>query len=168
MVLFAADLHLGQRTVCRWRQQFSSVEEHDAVVTENILRQLNKNTVLYLLGDVVISWSGWNSIRAFRDTGAKVILIPGNHCTERFSMSRLAVEYDEIHASLCKYGMWLTHQPLHPDHLRGKLCVHGHLHDKVIEDDRYLCVSLEQTGYRAISLDEVRQIFSNRDMLASV
>lgn len=31
----------------------------------------------------------------------------------------------------------------------------AHLHDKVIEDERYIGVSLEQTGYRLIHHDEI-------------
>jgi calcineurin-like phosphoesterase family protein len=160
--LLAADLHLGHENAAIYRKRFFDPAHHDEIITENILSQLNKRTTLYLLGDVAITEDSFKYIRRFKATGARVILIPGNHCTERVSMLRLSIEYDEVHASLSKFGCWLTHQPIHPDHLRGRLCIHGHLHESVINDPRYLNVSLEQSDFQPVSLDRVREIFSHR------
>jgi calcineurin-like phosphoesterase family protein len=53
-------------------------------------------------------------------------------------------------------GILLTHIPVHPSQLRrGVLNVHGHLHARTINDPRYVCVSLEQTGFRPVRLDQL-------------
>jgi calcineurin-like phosphoesterase family protein len=162
MNFHAADLHFGQSNVCKYRTHFSSVQEHDTVIFENILRQLNKRSTLYLHGDICFSEESLKYIEQFRETGATVILIGGNHCTDKIPLKRLCEVYSAVYFYQNKYGFTLSHMPLHPEHLRGKLNVHGHLHDKVIDDPRYLNVSLEQTNYHALSLDHIREIFSER------
>jgi calcineurin-like phosphoesterase family protein len=162
MNLHAGDLHFGQANVCRFRTQFSSVQEHDTIIFENILRQLNKRTTLYLHGDICLSEDSLKYIEQFRATGAAVILIGGNHCTDKVSFKRLAEVYSAVYFYKNKYGFTLSHMPLHPEHLRGKLNVHGHLHDLIIDDPRYLNVSLENTNYHAISLDQIRETFAER------
>lgn len=160
--MFAADLHLGQKNVSRFRTQFFSVEDHDQTVVDNILHTINKRTTLYLLGDIAFTKESLDYLKLIRHYCNRLILIPGNHCTEKISMETLVRYYDEIHASLSAYGFWLTHQPIHGEHLRGRLCVHGHLHDQFVNDSRYVCVSLEHTLYHPISLTQIREIFDNR------
>lgn len=161
-LLFVSDLHLGQPSLLKYRTRFASVEEHDNTILENILPRLNKNTMLYILGDAVIGEAGFRVIRAFRATGAKVVLLLGNHCTESMHIMRLISEFDAIHGSVDLHGIWLTHQPIHADHLRGRVCVHGHEHEGLVNDPRYVNVCLEHTGFQAITLEEIRAIFLQR------
>ena len=52
--------------------------------------------------------------------------------------------------------MMLTHIPIHPGQLnRFDANIHGHIHDRKIDDKRYVNVSVEQINYTPISLDEV-------------
>ena len=71
-------------------------------------------------------------------------------------------------------GFMLTHIPVHPDSLgRGKVNIHGHIHERVVmrdvavetgigmfmeraPDPRYINVCVEQIDYRPVSLDELR------------
>lgn len=74
-----------------------------------------------------------------------------------------------------RWGLWLTHVPV-PDYelYRGN-CIHGHLHNKVVQDlslldhesdysdqditdRRYFCVSCEQLDYKPISLEQIKEI----------
>jgi calcineurin-like phosphoesterase family protein len=160
--LFAADLHLGHANVSKFRKQFSSPEEHDSVIYENIMRQLCKRTTLYLLGDVCLSVGSLKYIQGFRSITDRVILIGGNHCTDNIRMNQLVETYSEIHFYKNKYGFTLSHMPIHADHLRNRLNVHGHLHDLTIDDPRYINVSLEQIDFRPISLQTIREIFYQR------
>jgi calcineurin-like phosphoesterase family protein len=59
--------------------------------------------------------------------------------------------------SLVKYkGFWLTHAPIHPDELRGKMNVHGHVHTKTLADNRYFNVSCENVGYKPVCFDDIK------------
>lgn len=160
--LYAADLHFGQGSVCKFRKQFSSPEEHDSVIYENIARKLCKRTTLYLLGDICFSTGSLKYIKGFREIADNVILIGGNHCTDNVTMKQLVDVFAQIHFYKNKHGFTLSHMPIHAEHLRNRLNVHGHLHDLVIDDSRYLSVSLEQINFEPISLDSIRDIFHQR------
>lgn len=162
MILLVGDLHFGDKRVRKHRPQFNSVEEHDEFVARNIIEQCSKRTTLYVLGDAVITEDGLPYMDRIRDVVQNVILIPGNHCTENLPMSTLVNHFDAVHGTKAKFGAWLTHQPIHGDHLRGRLCIHAHLHSTVIPDGRYFCVSLEQNNYKAFDLEQIRDIYLNR------
>lgn len=160
--LFAADLHFGQGTVCKFRKQFSSPEEHDSIIYENIMRKLCKRTTLYLLGDVCFTVGSLNYIRGFKEVTNSVILIGGNHCTDNVTFNQLAEVFTQVYFYRNKYGFTLSHMPIHSEHLRNKLNVHGHLHNLTIDDPRYMSVSLEQINYEPVSLDTIREVFHQR------
>lgn len=161
-IFFSSDLHLGDPLILKHRPHFSSIEQHDQTICNNILSVLHKRAVLYLLGDIILGPSGFEIIREFRATGATVILILGNHDTEHYSLQQLVPEFDAIHGSLSKFGMWLTHIPLHQDHLRDRACVHGHEHRLLVDDPRFYNVVPEYNDYMPVSLDHIRDAFRLR------
>jgi calcineurin-like phosphoesterase family protein len=160
--LFAADLHFGQETVVKYRNHFKSSLEHDSIIYENISRQLNKKTTLYLLGDLCFSKDSLKYLKGFKELCHSVVVIGGNHCTEKISVVDLYESVSQVHFYKNKYGFTLSHMPIHPEHLRGKLNVHGHLHTDLVKDPRYVCVSLEHTNYKAMSLTQIREVFRSR------
>ena len=97
--------------------------------------------------------------------GAKKILICGNQDLDHHTMKDLVEAYDEVYA-LKKYKeFWLSHAPIHPDELRGKVNIHGHTHYHNIADDRYVNVSMEQINYTPIELHEIRaKIYKEKDI----
>lgn len=167
-VWIAGDLHLGHKNVCRFRSRFASPENHDAFVVDLVLGKGGKRNHLLLLGDCFFTAESLNALRDFRKAYGKITIVLGNHDTdnsERKENIRTMVKddlVDDIHASMNKYGMLWSHIPVHPDELRGKISVHAHMHDRVIDDPRYVCLSLEQTGYRMVDLNHVRKLVEDR------
>ena len=96
-------------------------------------------------------------------TAFKKVLILGNHCTERnnITVSDLSEAFDEIHGVLKYKEFWLTHTPMHPVELRGKMNIHGHVHRHSINDPRYINVCPEVCNYSPISLHEIRKNIEN-------
>lgn len=149
----AADLHLGHKNVTRLRPQFSSVAEHDNYVKAKIEATITKRDVLCLLGDIAFTYDGLLWIKSLP---CKTILVVGNHDTENdITMKDLAEAYDEVYSSLTKKDCLLTHQPVHPLHIRKKFNIHGHLHSHLITDPRYFNVSIEHTNYGLIPFNQV-------------
>lgn len=153
-VWFISDIHAGHKNLTKWRP-FDTEEEHFNLVKENYHKVVTKRDHVYFLGDIAFNqerlWdiSGW--------AGEKKILVCGNHDTEHLHMRDLANAFDEVH-SLVKYKeFWLSHAPVHPDELRGKVNIHGHCHEHLIDDYRYINVCLEHTDYSPISLEKIRK-----------
>ena len=160
-VWFLSDLHGGHKNICKFRTEFSSEEEHWNVIKENYHSVVTKRDHVYFLGDVCFTQERLDDLATW--TAEKKILILGNHCSsEKIHIRELVKVFDDIH-SLFKYkGMWLSHAPLHPDELRGKVNVHGNCHYHQVGDPRYLNVCLEHTNYKPISLESVKKTINER------
>jgi calcineurin-like phosphoesterase family protein len=103
----------------------------------------------------------------------KVVLIKGNH--DKAALSVYSYHFEDVRAAheltVGDDTFILTHVPVHPDSLghwkekkvRWKGNIHGHLHTERIDDPRYLCVSVEQTEYEPIHLDQVLYYFGGKD-----
>ncbi|UVD41928.1 putative metallo-dependent phosphatase [Klebsiella phage KPN8] len=151
---FAGDFHLGDPSIIKYRKQFKTVKEHDEFIADTILVKPRDHDILTIVGDGFIKPESLFILKKFP---YKKHLIPGNHCMEKgVKVTDLAAFFDVVTGSFkWKSGFFVSHEPQHPDHLRGRINIHAHLHDKVIEDERYIGVSLEQTGYRLIHHDEI-------------
>jgi calcineurin-like phosphoesterase family protein len=45
---------------------------------------------------------------------------------------------------------------MHPQELRGKINVHGHMHRDAIQDPRYVNVNVDFTGMKPVLLDDIK------------
>lgn len=172
-----ADLHFEHPGIVKERdgirnRPYDTVEEHDEAVIERWNGRVKPKDKVYVIGDVCMKKAGLQKVA--RLNGVKH-LIKGNH--DIFELH----DYDKLFYNINAYRVFqeeqfiVSHIPVHPMELsRFKFNVHGHLHDKVvmrhsemlgsIVDKRYLCVSLEQTGFAPVSLDEVLTIREDRGL----
>lgn len=172
-----ADLHLGHRNIPKYRMKpddgpldhtamfknFVDTEEHDNFIEER-WREMGIKTrrdTIYVVGDIAFTAEGWERFDAL--PGRKVVIL-GNHCTEHATVDKIAAlkTVNSVHSMLKYKGMWITHAPLHPAHLRGKRNLHGHLHSELVRDPRYFNCSLEHTGMRPMPLEEIYEEFDRR------
>lgn len=172
---FVSDLHLGHKNIPKYRseygEQFKTLESHDEFVIEQIQKTVSPRDVLYILGDCCFTKE---KLPLLNEIGCTKYLILGNHCTEKLTVLDLAPYFKEITAiKKHKSGMWLTHAPIHPEELRGRFNIHGHIHGSKLVKDRwkYFNVSLENIGFKPIALDEIREkiwdnfIFDHKDII---
>lgn len=159
-VWFISDIHGGHKNLIRWRQDFSTEEEHFELVKENYHKVVTKRDHVYFLGDIAFNQERLRDISGW--VGKKKILICGNHDTEHIHMRDLANAFDDVHSLLKYKEFWLSHAPIHSDELRGKTNIHGHCHNHLINDKRYVNVCLEHTGYSPISLETIRSRLAAR------
>jgi len=81
-------------------------------------------------------------------------LIRGNH--DNSKLKDYALYFGDVLATKELAGFLLSHIPVHDSQkYRFKGNIHGHLHDKVIDDPWYINVSVEHTGYTPVLLDSV-------------
>lgn len=156
-IWFGADLHLGHNNIHEYRDHFESAEEHDEYLLDMMSWKVEKNSPIYLLGDICFTHDALESL-AKLNTHNNIKIILGNHDTDRKLriVDWVNAGFTHIH-SLVKYKeFYLSHCAIHPDELRGKVNIHGHSHGHKIRDKRYVGVSMEQTGYNLLSLESIR------------
>lgn len=160
-VRFVADLHFGHEGCAKWRN--FGVD----FMNENIIAQWNsvvhKKDTTYILGDITQETS--KHYHLLDELLGRKIVILGNH--DRWQDVPKLLEHVDGVAGIvdyrCKYltkkgikRAWLTHSPMHPKEVwEREINIHGHSHDVVMPEDRYICVSLEQIDWRPKLINEL-------------
>lgn len=156
---FYSDLHGGHKNIMKYRKQFRDEQDHWEYCEEEYKKLITKRDVVYCLGDMCFTEE---RLKEFSTWPGRKILVCGNHDRDRIPMQSIVDAYDEVYA-LYKYKQyWLSHAPIHPQELRGKYNLHGHVHYYTVEDWRYFNCCLENIDMKPISLMEVNDIFSQR------
>jgi len=165
-VKFCADLHLGHKGVERFRPIFKNTTDHDEKITENVISSVGKNDDLWVLGDVCFNKESFHYFKDIVNSVRRVNVVLGNHDFERKSAPSIDdyLGCGNVNVfGMVKYkGFWLTHCPVHDTELRGRWNVHGHNHDVLVQDFRYINVSMEQINYKPVSLVDIQNIATNR------
>lgn len=170
-----ADPHFGHALMARLRP-WDTIEQHDEALIDNWNSVVADGDRVYVLGDVAMNRK---HVGAIGKCNGKKVLIKGNH--DIFRLKEYLPYFEDIRAYTVKpkHGIVMSHIPIHPNALdeRWKLNVHGHLHENVVTetqmmrtidgigithwdphqvpDPRYRCISMEQTDYRPVDLEEI-------------
>ena len=168
-LMITSDLHLGHSNIHKYRDQFSTAEEHHNTMFENLAVNINKRDTLYLLGDIAFDHYWLDKIKSIKCRHK--LLICGNHDTERgIRMEHLVDAYDDVKSLTSKRNYWFSHAPIHADEMRGRLGnICGHIHDRKVQrmvmeygncvgstdDERYLNACVEHTDYKPISFEDL-------------
>lgn len=162
-VLFCSDLHLGHELIPKFRG-CSSVEENTARIKDDWHKKVTKRDKVFVLGDVAFKL---DALHEFGTWVGDKVLIKGNH--DCFYINEYLKVFKSVEGFYSYKKAWLSHCPVHPSHLRGRLNIHGHTHSSnvlkrysVDEDDNYFNVSVENliktVGSSIISLHEIRDL----------
>ena len=165
-VRFIADLHFSHTSMAI-KRGFSTVEEHDEYIIKQWNSVVHKRDTTYILGDITMETSKPYPLLA-RLNGVKHVVL-GNHDMPK-DIAELSKYVVKISGMIKYKGIFLTHCPIHPmelDHRVNKN-IHGHIHenrvmiweqdgfsDKLIPDDRYICVSCEHISFTPKTLEEL-------------
>jgi calcineurin-like phosphoesterase family protein len=158
-VFFTSDLHLGHDMAAILRGHFGdkAVLEHDHTVISMLQMQLDKRTVLYVLGDVSMNM---NRLSMIMQLPGRKILVRGNHDTYPL-MQYLAAGFEEVYGLVKYKSMWLSHPPIHPQEMyRAVANVHGHIHwTAQNQQPPFPFINVNWDFWqRAVSLDEIKSI----------
>ena len=159
-----SDLHLGHtRLLTGWKEKplmrhFASLDAmHECIVERWNATIKEANTQVYVLGDITLHRRYLPILKEL--TGSKV-LIRGNHDT--FKLKDYLPYFEDIRGChVYQKRFLLSHAPWHPGSMtRYDLNIHGHLHTQVVmngeyRDRRYINVSVEQTNYYPVNLDQL-------------
>lgn len=152
-----SDTHFGHANIIGYcGRPFSNAVEMDEAMVERWNETVKDGDIVYHLGDVYFGASGALALPKLK--GHKRLII-GNH--DNGKDQKLLSAFQKIAAwrMFPEFGLLLTHVPVHEDTLNPEKCprnVHGHIHERSIEDQRYRCVSVEHTDYAPIHIEELR------------
>lgn len=155
-VFVIADTHFGHRPVIEFEatyRPFATIEEHDLELVTRWNATVKPNDTVWHLGDVY--FGGRDNHVVLGQLNGNKRLVMGNH--DVYPLELYQQYFGKIFGAATVRGCVLTHIPVHPSQLelRYTANIHGHLHSKKLDDPRYACVSVEQTGLAPVLLDEV-------------
>jgi calcineurin-like phosphoesterase family protein len=135
------------------KRGFSSSEEHDNLIIENWNKTVTKNDTVWILGDITMEKTSpyplLNQLKGIKN------VVLGNH-DEPQHVPELLKYVNKVCGCVKLKDCILTHIPIHISEInRFKYNVHAHIHDKVIDHDKYINVCAEQINYKPILLNEL-------------
>lgn len=159
-VWFTSDLHFGHKNIQKFRLEVLNEEDNRERIKQDWRDLVDKRDDVYVLGDAAFTME---AVQDFERLMGRKFLVRGNH--DELD-TQVYLKYFTSVYGLKKYKeFWLSHAPIHPNELRGKVNLHGHVHYQSVEDNNYfnLCVeNLWKMGYPSlISLDQIRSHYSN-------
>lgn len=159
-VLFCSDLHFGHKNIGKFRHKFVADEESNrGRIVDDWHKKVTKRDVVYVLGDACFTME---TVDSFAQLPGKKVLIRGNH--DLLDTQVYLKYFDGVYGLLKYKEFWLSHAPIHPDELRGKINLHGHVHFGTLSDKRYFNCCPENLwmlmNTSLISLEEVRKYVS--------
>ena len=167
---FIADTHFFHANVLKFtgkdgtriRPKFQSLDEMHEYIVEKWNSVVSANALVYHLGDVTFQYHGLFQALMYRLNGTKHLLL-GNH--DKPWNPALQVHFAKLGLwrVFKEHGFTASHLPLRLDSLRhGAFNVHGHIHEKRMDDPHYINVSVEVRDYTPVHLDsilaEMRQV----------
>lgn len=127
------------------KRGFADEIEHDEHIISRWNSVVHKSDVVYILGDITMEKSSPYHLLARMKGYKKVIL--GNHDMPQHIPELL--KYVNSVCGMFKYkGAMFSHCPIHPSEMdRFHKNIHGHVHEKSLDDSRYVNVSCEAIEY---------------------
>jgi calcineurin-like phosphoesterase family protein len=162
-VYFISDLHFGHKRITsfedgKWRTGDNWRENMDYISDQWIKTVRKKHDLVWVLGDVAFNQEGFDRLK---ELPGRKKMVRGNH--DNYFSTQQWLEIFETVESLVNYkGHWLSHCPLHPDELRGKKNIHGHVHHNSIKldngeyDPRYINTCAESIWETPIYFQDIK------------
>lgn len=166
MIHFTSDPHLFHANFLKFLDDggapirpFSSVDEMNERIVSGWNSVVRDGDKVYCLGDVTFDYGEkfttlWSHLR-----GSKRLIL-GNHDDLKRCGGVLGRQFKKIMVwrqfTNVSPGFVCTHIPIHSGYFRKvEFNVHGHLHQNLVQDWRYINVCVERTNYVPVSFDEI-------------
>lgn len=156
-IWFCSDHHFGHENIIKYAgRPFKDVEEMNKAMIQKHNFLVDEEDKVYFLGDVAFSQNVFHRIMPHLKGKKRLIL--GNH--DRFKLKEYFKHFHKIYGSFNfksdGFSFHCTHYPAKEISFNPNgdfINVHGHIHEKVIDDPRYINICVEQTAYAPVDVE---------------
>lgn len=171
-VWFWSDLHFFHSNVIGYCDRpFANMESMNETMLRNCLDTVSADDILVFGGDITMG-NVHATNELLRAIPAYKLNVLGNHDIDRKKGKLLDLSVDEI-APCLEFSadglqFFLSHYPVRESSLQPwQMNLHGHIHNQSVHPSvgsgrRHINLSVEYTGYRPISLDELLRAHMSR------
>jgi calcineurin-like phosphoesterase family protein len=154
-----SDLHLGHKNILKYSGALrggTTSEEHDLWIVDQWNSVVRKQDLVYVLGDVAFDE---NSLHLVNRLKGEKKLIRGNH--DILPTQTYLRYFNNVYGLYShKATFWMSHAPIHTQELRGRINLHGHVHQNSIllagePDPSYINCCVEMSYGIPQSLDDL-------------
>lgn len=154
-IFYISDLHIGHKNIAK-RRGFGSIQEHDQYIFHKWNETVSINDTVYILGDLTMDSGDYKWLAKLN--GEKIVIL-GNH--DKWKHTKLLLPFVKGLSGGFKFrhnakSILFTHYPVHPFELQFvDINIHGHIHDNIIGDDRYINLSAEVIDYTPLTIEQI-------------
>lgn len=155
MIYSISDLHLGHKNIIRYCDRpFSSVEEMDKFIIDSWNKVVTDEDEVYFLGDFCFGRPGKEVSQQYKNRlNGKIHLIRGNH-DKYIDESIFETVQDDLFLNINNKVIYMCHYPdRNPKYF--DLYLYGHVHNKYIHKDKYMCMCVEAINYEPFRIDNL-------------
>jgi|SRR5271157_4309413 len=152
-----SDLHIFHANIIKYcNRPFATVEEMDKKIIENWKATVKNDDVLWNLGDVACHMNKEQLTTLIHSLPGYKILILGNHDHHNINRWR-DIGFDEVYPYPIIYKSWfiLSHDIVFLNEKLPYVNIHGHTHNRSMQEKSYVNVSVEVINYCPVDLDEI-------------
>lgn len=157
-----SDLHLNHEAIIQYEKRpFANVQEMNREILKNWREIVSSQDTIWLLGDVAFKTSKDDLKKIITNLPGRKNLILGNHDRGKSPLWWRDVGFDEVSRYPIIYRDFfiLSHEPLYVGAEMPYVNIHGHTHGESSDNPQKVNVSVEVTGYKPLSLDEILDRF---------
>jgi len=169
MIYFISDTHFCHNNIIKYcNRPFKNIDDMNKKVIDNWNSIVSNDDVIYHLGDFCLG-SNEDIINIYSKLNGKKYFIRGNHDRKSASFyEKLGfIVLKNAPIVLDEYKLMLSHTPLpNKKILDGYINLHGHIHNKKLNDDYpskvyseklHINLSVDVTNFKPVSLDEINK-----------
>ena len=170
-----SDTHFFHENIIRYcGRPFANATEMNEALIENWNSTVKGGDIVYHLGDVGMGHhAGLDKV--LRVLPGRKRLVLGKHDELGDGVLGRYFEKVTVWRTFRDEGLMFTHIPVHRWNINEKYAmvnIHGHIHEKLIDDPLYVNVCVEHTNYKPIAFEELKtwkskRVIDTKDIIAT-
>lgn len=166
-IFFTGDYHIDHAKILEYcKRPFKSIKEMNETILENFNETIDRNDVVFFLGDVAFGCNSTKKTLQLMRKKAMVHFIMGNHDMKyhrticqiaNTTNNLLDIVVDDQPITLCHYAMRIWNK----SHFNS-FQLYGHSHGRLMPIGKQWDVGVDNNNFKPISFEEIKNIMSKQ------